>query len=148
MGIMPVNSISIVPEDVTGAPNVNNPFVVDKPTLVTVPEPAGDAHTPSPRQYVALDALRPPAKLLTGKFPVTCDARLTGLDVIVVPSNCNTPALDIPATFCNLLLSVKTKLPAPVIGLPLIDKPVEDVVAPTLVTVPLPGVPPLPFNGI
>ena len=40
-------------------------------TLVTVPEPTGVAHAPSPRQNVDAEAEVPPFKFVTGKLPVT-----------------------------------------------------------------------------
>ena len=50
--------------------------------LVTVPEPAGVAQMPSPRQKVEAEARFPPLRLVTGKLPVTpplaLEARLIG----------------------------------------------------------------------
>ncbi len=44
---------------------------------MTLPDPAGVAHVPSPRQKVVLDALVPEFKFVTGKLPVTSADRLT-----------------------------------------------------------------------
>ena len=41
------------------------------PEVVTVPDPDGAAHVPSPLQYVELEALVPLLRFATGKFPVT-----------------------------------------------------------------------------
>lgn len=45
--------------------------VVGVPEIVTVPEPAGVAHVPSPRQKVAEDAPVPEFRLVGGRLPVT-----------------------------------------------------------------------------
>ena len=54
-------------------------------TCVTVPPPAGVAHTPSPRQKVDEEALAPELRFATGKFPLTSDARLTDPCVLSTP---------------------------------------------------------------
>jgi hypothetical protein len=48
-----------------------------KVMLVMVPVPAGVDHVPSPRQKVEALALAPPARLVTGRLPVTSAARFT-----------------------------------------------------------------------
>ncbi len=40
-----------------------------------LPEKVGVAHEPSPRQKVVASAPVPPAKLVTGRFPVTIEDR-------------------------------------------------------------------------
>jgi len=55
------------PPPVTSAVLVSDPA----PTTVTVPDPDGAAHVPSPRQKVADDALVPLFRFVTGRFPVT-----------------------------------------------------------------------------
>jgi hypothetical protein len=45
--------------------------LVGVPVLETLPPPPGDAHVPSPRQNVELDALVPLLRLATGRLPVT-----------------------------------------------------------------------------
>lgn len=45
--------------------------LVGVPVVVTVPDPAGVAHVPSPRQKVEDDALVPLLRFVTGKLPVT-----------------------------------------------------------------------------
>ena len=52
------------------------PPVNDWATLVTVPVPAADQE-PSPRQNVDADALVPPFKFVTGRFPATSAVRDT-----------------------------------------------------------------------
>jgi hypothetical protein len=47
------------------------PLAETTETLVTVPEPAGVAHAPSPRQNVDAEAEVPPFKFVTGRLPVT-----------------------------------------------------------------------------
>lgn len=65
--------IVVVPPPVTRAVEVKEP----PPTTVTVPEPPGVAHVPSPRQNVEEEAEVPLLRLVTGRLPVTPEARLT-----------------------------------------------------------------------
>ena len=64
-----------VPAFVIGDPVTVKMVGMDKPTLVTVPPPAGVDHVPSPLQKVVALALVPLFKLVTGKFPVTLVVR-------------------------------------------------------------------------
>jgi hypothetical protein len=57
---------------------------VEDPALLTLPDPAGVAHVPSPRQNVEDDALVPELRFATGRFPVTSFARRT-VSVLLAP---------------------------------------------------------------
>lgn len=84
--VSPVDTfVSVVPFPSTIAFKVNAP-----PVAVTVPEPAGVAHVPSPRQKVDADALVPELRFVTGRFPVT--PVVNGNPVAFV----NTPADGVP----------------------------------------------------
>jgi len=52
-------------------PPITTAFDVRVPPAVTLPEPAGVAHVPSPRQKVELEAEVPELRLPTGRLPVT-----------------------------------------------------------------------------
>lgn len=54
--------------------------------LVTVPDPGGAAHVPSPLQNVDAEALVPEFKLVTGRLPVTSVVRLTAPKVGAPPA--------------------------------------------------------------
>lgn len=125
------------------------------PTLVTVPEPDGDAQVPSPRQNVLDDALVPPFRLDTGKLPVTpvdngkpvafVSVTLVGVPktgvvsvglvdrtTLPVPVLVVTPVP--PLATANVPVSVM--VPDVVIGPPVVDKPVVPPATLTDVTVP------------
>ena len=68
-----------------GEPENVNPDGAVAATLVTVPAPAGVAHVQSPRQKVDADADVPEFKFVTGRFPVTCEARLIFEMVLLAP---------------------------------------------------------------
>jgi hypothetical protein len=125
------------------------------PTLVTVPEPDGDAQVPSPRQNVLDDALVPPLRLATGKLPVTpvdngkpvafVSVTLVGVPktgvvsvglvdrtTLPVPVLVVTPVP--PLATANVPVSVI--VPDEVIGPPVVDKPVVPPATLTDVTVP------------
>jgi hypothetical protein len=53
--------------------------------VLASPDPLGVAHVPSPRQYVALEALVPLFRFATGKLPVTPVVRLTLVIVLLPP---------------------------------------------------------------
>jgi hypothetical protein len=57
---------------------------------LTVPDPVGDAHVPSPRQKVEEEAEVPLFKFVTGRFPVT--PVLNGKPVALV----STPEAGVP----------------------------------------------------
>src|SRR5574338_361447 len=50
-----------------------------------MPDPAGVAHAPSPRQNVDAEAPVPPARFATGRLPVTSEARSMGSTGTVCP---------------------------------------------------------------
>jgi hypothetical protein len=50
--------------------NATTRLFTELPGPVTLPEPLGDAHVPSPRQKVELEALVPLFKRVTGRLPV------------------------------------------------------------------------------
>ena len=54
-------------------------------TEVTVPEPAGVAHVPSPRQNVEAEALVPEFRFVTGRLPVTPVVRGKPVVLVRVP---------------------------------------------------------------
>ena len=69
--------------------------------LVTVPDPGGAAHVPSPLQKVELEAEVPELRLVTGRFPLTSVESATAPNVgappalpcstvVVVPSDATT----------------------------------------------------------
>lgn len=120
---------------------------IDRPTLVTVPEPTGVAHVPSPRQKLEPEAPDPLLRFVTGRFPVTppapdADRLIAGKSA---PTICLTLAIPV------LPFGVPTKLFAasPVVGLHVITPEVVTgpplhvnqlavVVTSTLCTVPEP----------
>jgi len=113
--------------------------------LVTVPDPGGAAHVPSPRQKVAELALVPEFKLVTGRLPVTSVESATAPNVgappalpcstvVVVPRDATTESPCPPAPNA-ILLAVKLAaevthvahaiVPVVVIGPPVIGEVVE-----------------------
>jgi len=79
---LPCKTVVVVPNDpsvdtAVVFPPMTSWFTVNVPAAVTLPEPAGVAHVPSPLQNVLEDADVPEFRLATGKFPVTSAERLT-----------------------------------------------------------------------
>ena len=116
-----------MPPEVPATVNARVPFVIigdplteikppvkDCATLVTVPAPAGVDQVPSPRQKVNADALVPELRFVTGKFPVTCVARLTPLNAppsVKLPVLVTVPVRVIPLTVPVPLTLVTLPLP-------------------------------------
>lgn len=79
---LPCKTCVVVPkeprvETAVAFPPSTSWLMVSVPAAVTLPDPAGVAHVPSPRQKVELDADVPLFRLATGKLPVTSATRLT-----------------------------------------------------------------------
>ena len=168
MATASVPAIVMVPVVVIGPPLVVRPVVPPLTlTLVTVPEPEGVAHVPSPRQKVVADALTPEFKLVTGKFPVT--PVVSGSPVAFVktaaegvPSAGVVSVGDAERTTEPLPVDVVTPVPPfamasvppsvivpdPVIGPPLVVRPVVPPLTLTLVTVPDPPAGVLQTNAV
>ena len=121
---MPATVKARVPFVIIGDPLTEiKPPVNDCATLVTVPAPAGVDHVPSPRQKVNADALVPEFKLVTGRLPVTCVARLTPLKV---PPNVKLPVL-VTVPVRVMPLTVPVPLTEVTVPLPLLLKVVQSV---------------------
>lgn len=96
---------------VCNPPPVTKAVLVSVPaeTTVTVPLPDGDAHVPSPRQYVEDDALVPLFRLVTGRLPVT--PVVSGSPVAFV----RVPDVGVPSTgVTNVGEVANTRAPVPV----------------------------------
>jgi hypothetical protein len=125
------------------------------PTLVTVPEPAGDAQVPSPRQNVLADALVPLLRLDTGKLPVTPvdngkPVAFVSVTLVGVPKTgvvsvglVDKTTLPVPVLvvtpvppLATARVPAKVIVPDEVIGPPLVVKPVVPPATLTDVTVP------------
>jgi len=121
--------------------------------LVTVPEPGGAAHVPSPRQKVDALALVPLFKFVTGRFPETSVAKLTAAKlgappalpcrtVVVLPRELST------VTACEVFPRTKafavsdepvTQVVQPMLPVVVMVPPVSGELAVMLVTVPEPA---------
>jgi hypothetical protein len=139
-----------VPVVVT-VPPVSGPLKVIE---VTVPLPGGAAQVPSPRQNVALDALVPLLRLITGRLPVISLVSETAPNdgapaafpcntVDVVPSE---PSADIackppPSTsrFSVSAAAAVVQVRQPIVPVLVIVPPVRGPLTTMLVTVPLPA---------
>lgn len=74
-----------------------------------MPEPAGTAHIPSPRQKVVADALVPEFRFVTGRLPVTPVVKGNPVPLV------NTIAVGVPKAGVTKVGDVEpTKLPVPV----------------------------------
>ncbi len=140
---------AIVPVVEIGPP-VIGPVVA---MLVTVPDPGGAAHVPSPRQKVALDAAVPLFKLVTGKLPVISLVKLTApkvgappelpcSTVVVVPSDATTEVACPPAPSTTRLAVSEaaevTQVAHAIVPVVVIGPPVIGLVVATLLTEPTP----------
>jgi len=121
---------------------------------VTLPDPAGVAHVPSPLQNVLEDADVPEFRFATGKFPVTSAERLTApklgtppalpcRTVVVVPRDPNVwlPWLPEPTmmAFAVKDAALVTQVVQPTVPVVVTVPPVSGALKVMLVTVPLPG---------
>jgi hypothetical protein len=105
--------------------------------LVTVPLPGGADHVPSPRQKVEALALTPPARLVTGKFPVTSAARFTAAKLgrpAALPCN-NVVVVPVEAKVCSPCDPLPTTMALAVRALELVVQ-VEQEIVPDVVIVP------------
>jgi len=144
-----------VPLVVTGLPVTVKMLGALNPTLVTVPEPAGDAQVPSPRQNVLADALVPLLRLDTGKLPVTPvdngkPVAFVSVTLVGVPKTgvvsvglVDKTTLPVPVLvvtpvppLATARVPAKVIVPDEVIGPPLVVKPVVPPATLTDVTVP------------
>lgn len=129
---VPLYVIARVPLVVIGLPEIENTLGTVAATLVTVPDPVGDAHVPSPRQNVPAEADVPLFKLVTGKLPVTPVDN--GKPVALV----KTPDDGVPkAGVTKVGLVAKTNDPLPVSSETAANK-LADVGVPRKVAMPLP----------
>jgi hypothetical protein len=98
------------------------------------PPPAGVAHEPSPRQNVVAEAEVPEFKLVTGRLPVTCVAKLTPDNVppnVKLPVVVTVPVSVIPFTVPvpPTDVTVPEPLPLNVFQSVLVRYPLTEVVA-------------------
>ena len=121
---------------------------------VTLPDPAGVAQVPSPRQNVVEDADVPEFRLVTGRFPVTSAERLTALNdgrpaalpcntVVVVPREASVcdPCEPEPTTTALAVNEADevTQVAQAMVPVVVMVPPVMGLVVAMLVTVPVPG---------